>query len=201
VQGNGHGLSEPERPAHEQRGVGGEEGGGHIGPGRAVHDQPTGRGKEEAKHRRAAPLAGRHPHLAGEEHHGHQREVGRVEDVLASDAEDELAGDGDGGGDDDQAEGTGPEQETEREPRDQGAPWVEGGAPGEARRSKLDQQDGGENGDCMGGGQVEPEPPQAVSEEAREGHDLIHARVPSAEGLCLVPRTVRGHRPHELHAP
>jgi hypothetical protein len=201
VQGDAQGLAEPERSADEQRGVGAEEGEGHVAPGRAVHDQPAGRGEEEPEHRRAAPLAGRDPHLAREQHHGHQREVGRVEDVLAADPQDELARDGDGGGEDHQFEGIGPEQETEREPGDQGALRVEVGTPVEASCGKLHQQDGGENGDRMGGGQIEAEPPQSVDEEAPEGRDLIQARVPPAGGLCPVLSIAGDRRRHDLHAP
>jgi hypothetical protein len=202
VQGDAERLPEPERPADEQRGEGGEEGHRHVAPGCAVHDQPASRGQDEPEHGRAAPLAGRDPYLAREQHHRHQREVGRVEDMLAPDPQDELARDGDGRGDDHQVEGIGPEQETEREPRDQSALRVEDRTPGQACREELHQQDSGKDRERVGGRQVEAEPPQSVDEEAPEGRDLIYAGVPPAAGLHVLSSPIDGWgRRHHVHAP
>jgi hypothetical protein len=200
VQRDAQRFAQPERPADEQHGVGREKGHRHIAPGRAVHDEPAGRCEQEAEHRRAAPLAGRDPHLAREQHHRHQGEVRGIEDVLAPDPQQELAGDGDGGRDDRQLDRTGPEQETEREPGDQGAPRVEDREPRETRRGELHQQDGGE--DDGGAARVEPEPSEPVDQEAPEDGDLICAGVEASPGLRALSWASDGRRAQDsVHAP
>jgi hypothetical protein len=183
MERNAERLSEPERPRDEESRVGHEEGHGHVAPGRAVHDQAARRGEQEAEHGRAAPLSGRDPHVPRAEHHRHQREVRGIEDVLALYPQHELARDGDRGRDDRNLERIGPEQQTEREPRDQGASRVEEGEFGQARREPLHQQDGREDGDGVENGQIEAEPDQAVGEEASEGRDLVHAGITPAPGF------------------
>ena len=201
VDGDGERLSEPEGPADEQRRIGAEKGHRHVAPGRAVHDEPSRRSEEEPEHGRAAPLTGRDPHLARQEHHRHQREVGRVEDVLAVDSQDELARDGDGRRDDHQAERIRPEQETERKPGDQRALRVERGESVKPRCRGLHQQDRGECGDGVGARHVEPEPAESVEDEAREHGDLVQTRIPSTVVSHPVLPSIGCRGRHGRHAP
>ena len=201
VQGNAHGLSQPEGSSGEQRDVADEKCEGHIAPRCPVHDQAAGRREQESEHGRAAPLTGRDPHAAREEHHRHQREVRGIEDVLAAHAQHELAENGDGGRHDHQLERIRPEQEAQRQSRYQCALRVEGRAPGHTRRGELGQQDGDEDGDRMRDRQIEPEPPDAVDEEAAERRNLIHTWVPVAPLLGQLRSTANGWRFHDVHAP
>ena len=125
MQGDAHRLSEPERPSDEERAVAGEKGERPVAPRGPVDDETAGGGEEEAEHRRAAPLARRDPDLSRRDHHCHQREVRRIEDVLVPDPQDELARDGDDGSDRRESPRIRAKQETQRKSRDQRATWIE----------------------------------------------------------------------------
>ena len=70
----------------------------HVAARGAVDDEPAEAGHQKREERDVAPLARRDPDLAGEQHHRDDAEVRRVEEVLAVESKDELAGDGDDGG-------------------------------------------------------------------------------------------------------
>ncbi len=201
MQGNAQGLAEPERSSDEQRGVADEKRKCHVASRGPVHDEAAGGREEEAEHGRAAPLTGRDPHDAREEHHRHQREVRGIEDVLAAHAQDELAGDGDGGRHDREVDGIRPEQKAQRQSRDQRALRVEGGTSGQVRRNELRYQDGDEDGDHMRDRQIEPQPSDAVDDKAAERRNLVQTRVPVSPEPCELPSTAGRSHGHAVHAP
>jgi hypothetical protein len=119
--------------------------------------------------------------------------------VRASDPHHELAGDGDDAGQDDQRKRIGSQEQTERQARDERALRVEGGAPGQPVPRSLHQQDGGEDGDRVSGGQVELEPGDTVDEEAAERRDLVETGIKPTPG-CTLPLRLSPSRPAH-HAP
>jgi len=85
VQRDGERVPQPDRPADDKEGVEAEKGIGHVAARGAMDHQSTQTGQQEREERHAAPLARRHPDLAGGQHHDDEAEVGRVEQVPAID--------------------------------------------------------------------------------------------------------------------
>src|SRR5436190_24331306 len=94
MERDGQRLAEPDRSAEDERHVERDEGVGDVTPRRAVDDEAAETSHQKCQERDIAPLAGRYPHLAGEQDHGDNAEVGGIEEVLAVESNDELAGDG-----------------------------------------------------------------------------------------------------------
>ena len=112
---NGQRLAEPDRSSEDEREV---TGGKHIcdvTARRSIDDKAAETGHQEREERHAAPLPGRDPHLTCRQHHRDDAEVGRVEQMFAAPADDELAGDGDDAGDDGDFWEVRTEQEAERQ--------------------------------------------------------------------------------------
>ena len=117
VQRNRHRLAEIERPAEHQRAVEGDERVGDVAARRAVDDQAAEARHQEREERHRSPLPRRHPDLIGQQQHRDDAAVGGIEDVLAAEADDELAGDGDDGRQDRQVGPVGAEQQAQRQAR------------------------------------------------------------------------------------
>ena len=105
------GVPQPDRQADDEQGVEAEKGVGHVAARGAMNHQASQAGKQEREELHAAPLPGRHPDLAGRQHHDDEADVGRVEQVPAVDPQEELAGHRDDGRGHRQASS---EQQTER---------------------------------------------------------------------------------------
>ena len=128
VERNREGVAEPERPGDEQPGVAPEETERDVGAPGPLEHEAAGARDEEREERRRTPLAGRGPGPVGRGEQDHEREVRRVEEVLAPPAERELAPDGDRGRGRREPELARAEEQAEREPAHEGAPGLEGTA-------------------------------------------------------------------------
>ena len=180
VQRDGHRLAQPERAPEDQREIGAEKGERHIAPRGAIHHQPAEAGHEKAEERRVSPLAGRDPHLAvGREHQRDEAEVRRVEEMLAAQAQAELAGDREEGRRRREPGRIRAEQQAKRKPGDQRAAGIElrqppppGARPLRAERHAEEQRHARRR-------HAKLEPGQPVQEQPGEGGDLEEARVGS----------------------
>jgi hypothetical protein len=112
-----------------------------------------------------------------DEHHRDQGEVGRVEDVLAPDAQEELARDGHHCRQHRQPGIIGPEEEAERQAGDERALGVEARKLGERRGGQLGQERRREDGHRAPRMDVEAEPRHAIDEQACQHRDLVQAGV------------------------
>src|SRR5258706_5586848 len=95
MERNGQRLAEPDRSAEDERHVERDEGVGDVTPRRAVDDEAAETGHQKREECDIAPLARRYPDLPREQNHGHDAEVRGIEEVLAAESKEELAGDGD----------------------------------------------------------------------------------------------------------
>jgi hypothetical protein len=161
---NAHRLAEPDRAAKHERHVKRDERDGHIASRRAVHHETP-----EARHQKrekgyVPPLAGRHPDLLRQQHHGQDAEVRRVEQMLVVETDCELAPDRNDGGHDRQTGEIGPEEQTEGQPGDERASDIESGQIPDTSAEVLCQQRDTQRRNSLRARYLEVEPGQAIYE-------------------------------------
>jgi hypothetical protein len=122
--------------------------------------------------------------------------VRRVEDVLAADAQEELARDGHHRGQQGQHGITGAEQQAERQAGDQGALGIEAGQFGELGGGPLGEQRRREDGHRPARVDIEAEPGHTVDEQAGQHRDLVQAGIDPRRGLDRNGRPVNAHGRH-----
>ena len=143
-----------------------------------VDDEPARAGEQESEEGRVAPLRRGDPGVARREHRRHDAEVRRVEDVLASPAQQELARDGGGGGERGEQRGVGAQQQAQRQPRDQRAARVERREAGDPRAGELRRERRGEQQGDACQRDVQPQRCEAVEQKPGQRADLVEARIP-----------------------
>ena len=193
MQRNRQRLAEIQRSAEEERAVAGDERVGDVGPRGAVYDERAGAGHQERKEAAAAPLAGRYPDLVGQQQHGDDAAIGRVEDVLAVDSNQELAGDRHDRCEDGEIGSVGAQQQAQREPGNQSAARAgpERRPPDQPIANPLCREDSGQQKNDPADGDVEIEPPHPIDEQGRKCGYLIQARIGHARAPLALERSPR----------
>ncbi len=193
MQWNRHRLTDVERATKKEGAVAADERTSNVGPGRAVDDQRAGTGHERGKEGGRAPLAGRYPHLIGQQQHDDDAAVGRVVDVLAVHAQQELAADRHNRREHGKVGAVRAQQQTQGEPGDQGAAcarseWCR--SAGQPVADPLGCEHRGQHEDDSIERDIELQPPHAIDEQGRERSNLIQPRVRhagSTSGLRTIP--------------
>ena len=177
VQRDREGVAEPDRAAGDDERVGYEErkrGFSATCPRQHEHAE---RNQRQAAERRAAPLARRDPGVVARDEHGRDAEGGRVEDVLAADAQQELAADREPGGGDGQRRRVRAKQEAKRQRRDQRTQRVEAAGVQQARQQPLRAQRRDEDRGDVAQACADAEFECTEREQRAEREDLVAARV------------------------
>jgi len=172
MKGNSQGVAEPEGSTEGDAGVGRQERERHVAPEGTDDDEAADAHEEKGQDRGGAPLTRGHPGGTGGEDGHHDREVRRVEDVLAADAEDELAADGQDGGQHGHGDGGRAEQQAKREGGDEGAPGIERPELREGTEGCLRQKGCSDERHGPSGRHVETELQGSVEEQPAESRDL-----------------------------
>lgn len=177
VERDGERIAEQSRSHRDQHCVAAEERKRRLRAAGAGQDDESEAGKRQCRQCAASPLAARDPGAVGGEHEADDRPVGRIEQVLAPDADQELARDRDDGGEHRQPEAVRSQQHGQRQPGDERAPRLERAAAFETAAEILGGLRAAEHDGGMERFYAYVQQRRAGDDEDREHGDLVIAGV------------------------
>ena len=191
LHGDGKGITEVECTCEQDGDVHAEEGNGDVGTLCPGQHKACEAQKQERCPGAAAPLRGRDPSGIGEQQQYGDAEIRGVENVLAVEAQYELAADRQHGAEHEVGRRRRAQQQAQRECGDERAQRIEARIRGRARAQPLCAECGCDDEGDVGRRLVEAQYADAVCQEQPEGENLPGSRIPQRNLRHCVTRCDR----------